>query len=66
MRLDVLFYLSTLLILLVLPSCVNPARAPCLTSCSQEKDTCMLEATTAAEIQACDGNETICGGACPQ
>lgn len=60
-----LFVLS-LLSVSITSGCVNPARAPCLRACSQDKDTCMLEATTSAEIQACDSNANVCGGACPQ
>lgn len=62
----VLFVLSFLPVCLSMNSCVNPARAPCLKACSQDNDTCMLNATTSDEIQACDQEAGVCGGACPR
>ncbi len=46
--------------------CVNPARAPCLHSCSDEKDSCMLEATNVEAIQACDRRDEECYQTCPR
>jgi hypothetical protein len=54
----------TALIALCISGCY-PARHPCLTECARQKDSCMLAATTADEINACDVDESRCGGACP-
>lgn len=51
---------------LVLSGCVNPHRAPCLKACSSEKDSCMLNASTAEEIQKCDGLSSTCSAGCPR
>jgi hypothetical protein len=41
-------------------------RLDCLNGCAREKDSCMLGATTAEAIQACDENARICSLPCPQ
>ena len=41
-------------------------RLGCLNGCAREKDSCMLNATTAESIQACDENARLCALPCPQ
>jgi hypothetical protein len=43
----------------------NPNRAPCLRNCAEQKDVCMLEATSAQAIQSCDVHERSCSSICP-
>jgi hypothetical protein len=57
---------GALVALLVCTSCFqNPDRLPCLRNCSEQKDTCMIEAHTAQAIQSCDVHEKQCSALCP-
>ncbi len=53
---------------LLLVSCV-PAASPeslaCYQSCARGKDSCILAASTAAKIQACDESGARCSAGCP-
>jgi hypothetical protein len=41
-------------------------RVGCLQRCARYKDSCILQATTADAIQACDHQGAACSDACPQ
>lgn len=66
-RYDVKMDWSTPLLFLVLwaGGCANEARVRCEKWCVEEKDTCMIEATNADGIQACDRQAAVCSSGCP-
>jgi hypothetical protein len=51
------------------PSCIPPGPGPetiaCFKACANEKDACILAATSADAIRACDRESANCGGRCP-
>jgi len=38
----------------------------CLRGCAVQKDSCIINAHVAAEVQQCDGQNQACVGRCPQ
>ena len=42
----------------------SPERVACLQACGREKDTCILNARGAAQIQRCDAQSRSCGAGC--
>jgi len=54
-------------VLVVATSCYMPpseSEILCYQGCAQQKDACMLAATTAAQIQGCDQQSAHCSGGC--
>jgi hypothetical protein len=44
----------------------SPERVACLQGCAREKDRCLLEATNADGVIACDSRSRECNAACRQ
>jgi hypothetical protein len=53
-----------------LAACLPPepsaARLSCFHGCANRKDDCIMQATTAAAMQACDRASASCGARCPE
>ncbi len=63
-------WLPSALVLVASVSCFpmdepSPGRAACLRSCAQQKDSCMIAATSADAIHACDTESRRCNYGCP-
>jgi hypothetical protein len=43
----------------------DPARTACFKHCAQQKDRCVVEATSAGELERCDQQSARCGKDCP-
>ena len=63
-------HLALLLVALGLCACTAPppAHGPryddCVAACARQKDACMIEATNASAVTACDAQSRQCGGQC--
>lgn len=51
--------LSALLLLLVGTGCGGPNTA-CIAECQRRNDTCLLQSTTSAAVQACGQHTAVC------
>jgi hypothetical protein len=50
----------------VYPEPASPARRQCFHQCARDKDACVLAATNADALQACDDESRACGHRCPE
>jgi hypothetical protein len=46
------------------PSGPSPEQLRCTDSCARDKDACMLHATSAPEVRACDDRSSQCSRGC--